>query len=158
MVKTWSFLRGHPSTWKHFCMFCFVLVDRPHGSCKRTFFPLFRPCVRVWTVMMSSPLPSTSGLRPLNPATSHNNNNNNNGGLHACVRAAEDIEPIRAKYSAALSLRWAKKDYGRPTSNFRRLLVVFGFSFYCLFVYSMQASCACSVSSSLSLVKFKRQQ
>ena len=33
------------------------------------------------------------------------NNNNNNGGLHACVRAAEDIEPIRvtrAKYCALL--------------------------------------------------------
>ena len=38
--------------------------------------------------------PLTSCLRPLNPATSHNNNNNNNGGLHACVRATEDIEPF----------------------------------------------------------------
>ena len=55
--------------------------------------------------------------RPLNPSTSHNNNNNNNGGLHACVHAAEDIEPIRAKYSAPLPLRWAKKDYGQPTSH-----------------------------------------
>ena len=57
--------------------------------------------------------PSTSNLRPLIPATSHNNNNNNNGGLHARVRAAEDIEPIRvtrAKFSAPLPLRWAKKD------------------------------------------------
>ena len=41
-----------------------------------------------------------------------------------------------------------KKDYGQPTSNFRLLLVVFGFSFYCLFVYSVQALCTCSVSSS----------
>ena len=50
--------------------------------------------------------------RPLN-LSSHNNNNNNNGGLHACIRAAEDIEPIRvtrAKYNAPLPLRWAKKE------------------------------------------------
>ena len=44
---------------------------------------------------------------------SHNNDdNNNNGGLHACVGAAEDIEPIRVtrtKYSAALPRRWAEK-------------------------------------------------
>ena len=44
-------------------------------------------------------------LRPLDPAMSHNNNNNNNnGGLHACVGAAEDIEPFwvtMAKYSAS---------------------------------------------------------
>ena len=47
--------------------------------------------------MTPLPHPSTSSLRPLDPATSHNNNNiNNNGGLHACVGAAEDIEPIRA--------------------------------------------------------------
>ena len=30
--------------------------------------------------MTPSPHPSTSCVRPLNPATSHNNNNNNNGG------------------------------------------------------------------------------
>ena len=66
--------------------------------------------------MTPSPQPSTSGHRPLNPATSHNNNNNN-GGLNACVHAAEDIEPIRvsrAKYYAPLPLHWAKKDYGQP--------------------------------------------
>ena len=34
---------------------------------------------------------------PLNPMMSHNNNNNN-GGLHACVRAAEDIEPLAKSY------------------------------------------------------------
>ena len=91
--------------------------------------------------------PSTSNLRPLNPATSHNNNNNNNNGLHACDRAAEDIEPIRVtrtKYSAALSLRWAKKDYGQPTSHFLLPLAVF--FFYCLFVYSTQALCTCSAT------------
>ena len=87
-----------------------------------------------------TPLPrlSTSSLRPLNPATSHNNNNNynNNGRLHACVGAAEDTETIRvtgAKYSAALPLRWAKKDYGQPTSRFRLLLVMLGFFYYCLY-------------------------
>ena len=82
-------------------------------------------------------------LRPHNPTTSHNHNNEN-GGLHACVCAAEDIEPIRVsrvKYSAPLPLHWAKKDYGQPTSHFRLLLLVFGFSFYCLFVYSAQALC-----------------
>ena len=41
--------------------------------------------------MTPSPHPSTSCLWPLNPVTSHNNNN---GGLHACVRAAEDIENV----------------------------------------------------------------
>ena len=44
--------------------------------------------------MKPSPHPSASCLWPLNPATSHNNNNNNSGGLHACVCAAEDIEPF----------------------------------------------------------------
>ena len=66
-----------------------------------------------------SPHPSTSSLQSLNPATSLNNNNNN-GWLHACVRAAEDIEPnrvTRAKCNAPLPLRWAKKDYGQPTSS-----------------------------------------
>ena len=65
--------------------------------------------------MTPSPHPSTSSLRPLNPATSHNNNNNN-GGLHACV------------------------DSG--------FLVLAIFIFF-LSVYSAQASCARSVSSSL---------
>ena len=58
-----------------------VLADCPHGSCKRTFFkPGRRPCVLVWTANLN-----------INPATSHNNNN---GRLHACVRAAEVIEPV----------------------------------------------------------------
>ena len=41
------------------------------------------------------------------------------------------------------------------TSNFPLLLLVVGFSFYCLFVYSAQALCTCSVSSSPFLVNFK---
>ena len=42
------------------------------------------------------------------------------------------------------------------TSHFHLLLLlVFGFSFYCLFVISTQALCACSVSSSPFLVNFK---
>ena len=82
-------------------------------------------------LMMSSPHSSTSGLRPLNPAMPHNNNN---GRLHACVLAAEDIEPTRTKCSSATTL--SKKDYGQPTSHFHLLLLVFGFSFCCLFVYS----------------------
>ena len=87
----------------------------------------------------------TCANRPLNPATSYNSNNN--GELHACACAAEDIEPnivIRAKYSAPLLLCWAKQDYGQlHTPNH-----VFRFSFYCLFVYSVQALWACFVSSS----------
>ena len=47
---------------------------------------------------------------------------------------------------APLTLRWAKK--GRPTSHFHLLRVVLGFSFHCLFVYSAQALCTCSVASS----------
>ena len=57
------------------------------------------------------------------------------------VFATEDIEPIRvtrAKYYAALSLRWVKKNCRQTSSHFR-LLVVLGFPFYCLFVYSVQA-------------------
>ena len=49
-----------------------------------------------------------SAPRPLNPATSHNNNNN--GGLHACVGAAEDIEPFRVTTIVPLLLHWAKKN------------------------------------------------
>ena len=41
------------------------------------------------------------------------------------------------------------------TSHFH-LLVLFCFSFNCLFVYSVKALCACSVSSPLFLMKFKR--
>ena len=114
-----------------------------------------RICILCVRMMMPSAQPSTSGLRPLTPAKSHNNNNN--GGLHACVCAAEDIEPIRvtrAKYSAPLPLRLAKKEYGQPACHFHLLLALFGFYFYCLFVYSVQAICASSVSSSPFLVNF----
>ena len=117
-------LRGRPHGNAFVCKrsFCIVLADCPHGSCKCTFLkPGFRveksenaalafSCawrIRILYVSMTpSAHPSTSSLRALNPTTSHNNNNN--GGLHACVHAAEDIEPImvtRAKYSAPLPLR-----------------------------------------------------
>ena len=43
--------------------------------------------------MTPSPNTSPSSLWPLNPTMSHNNNKNN-GGLHACVGAAEDVEPF----------------------------------------------------------------
>ena len=154
-------------------MFCIILADRPNGSCKLKFF---KPGLRVkefenaalafscwqWlfilcVTMTPSPHPLTSSLRPLNLVTSYNNNNNNNGWLHARVHAAEDIEPIRvtrAKYSAPLPLRWATKDYGQPHTPHRLFLVVLSFSFYCLFVYSMQALCTCSVSSSIWMQKF----
>ena len=43
------------------------------------------------------------------------------------------------------------------TSHFHLLLLVFGFSFYCVFVNCAQALCACAVSSSSPvLVNFKR--
>ena len=168
--------RPHGNTFVRKCMFCIVLADRPHASCKhrackRTFlkpslwvekfenadlaFSCGQRILILCVSMTPSPHPSTSSLQPLNPETPHDNNN---GGLHACVHAAEDIEPIRvtrAKYYAPLPLRWAKKDYGQPTSHFHLLLVVFGFSFYCLFLYSAQALCKCSISSSPFLVNFK---
>ena len=86
-------------------MLCIVFADRPHGTCERTFLEKSenaalafscRQWISILCVSMTPwPHPSTPSLRPLNPAMSHNNNNNNNnGGLHACIRAAEDIEPI----------------------------------------------------------------
>ena len=150
-------------------MFCIILADGPHGSCKHTFLksglrveksknaPIAFSCV--WRIcilcilMTPSPHPSTSSLRLLNTTTSHNN-----VVLHACVHFAEDIEPIRftrTNYYAALPLHWAKNDCGQLTSHFRLLFVVFGFSFYCLFAYSVQALCTCSVSSSQFWGNFK---
>ena len=152
-------------------VFRIVLANRPHGSCKSTFpkpdlrveksgnaaltSPYGRRICILCVSMTPSPHPSTSNLQPLNPAMSHNNNN---GGLHVCVRTAEDIEPIRVtrrKSSAPLRLHWAKKDYGWPTSHFHLLLVLFGFSFCCLSVYSAKACCTCSVYSPQFLVNFK---
>ena len=92
--------------------FSIVLANRPHGSCKHSAWKctFLKPVLGVEKsanaalaflcgqqicipseTMKPSPHPSTSCLRPLNPATS---NNNNSGGLHACVCAAEDIEPF----------------------------------------------------------------
>ena len=95
--------------------------------------------------MMPSPHPLTSCLQPLNPATSCYNNNNN-GGLHACVRATEDIEPFLQRTCLVVECESQQqfdliigphKQFWFPcTSHFRLLLVVFGFSFYCPFVYS----------------------
>ena len=98
-------------------------------------------------MMTPSPRPSTSCLWPLNPTTSHNNNNN--GGLHARVRAAEDIEPFlqltrlvvecESQQQFDLITGPHKRFWFPCTSHFHLLLVVFGFSVYCLFVYSAQA-------------------
>ena len=116
-------------------------------------------------MMAALPRPSTSCLRPLSPATSHNNNNNN-GGLHARVRAAEDIEPFLQLTHIVVEcesqqqfdlINGPHQRFWFPcTSHFNFLLVVFGFYVYCLFVYSAQAKCACSVSSSAFLVNVKR--
>ena len=80
------------------------------------------------------------------PATSHNNNN---GGLHARVHAAEDIEPFlqltllvvecESQQQFDLIIGPHKRFWFPCTSHFRHLLAVFGFSVYCLFVYSVQA-------------------
>ena len=48
------------------------------------------------------------------------------------------------------------KRFWFPCSRHFRPLLVFRFSFYCLFVNSAQALCACSVSSAPFLVNFKR--
>ena len=97
--------------------------------------------------------PSTSSLWPLNPVTSHNNNNN--GGLHACVCAAEDIEPFlqltclvvecELQQQFDLIIGPHKRFWFPCISHFLPLVVVFGFSVYCLFVYNVQALWACSV-------------
>ena len=152
------------SWWKHRETLLFVnthglhlLADHPHGSCKCsackcTFLkPGIRVgCILVWTVNLhtlsiddaiDTPRPLAFNLLTLL-------NNNNTDGLHACVHAAEDIGAIRftrTKYNAPLPLRRVKKDYGQPTSHFHHLLVLFSFSFYCLFVYNVQALWACSV-------------
>ena len=137
-------------------MFCIVLADRPHGSCKcsacRCINALFWNLVSGWknpkTLAFCSrvdsksayfaandaiPHLSTSSLQPLNPAPSHNNNNNNNGGL-ACVCATKDIGPImvtRAKYYAALPLDWV---------NDR--LAIFIFFRFCLLFWN-RVGCEC---------------
>ena len=85
----------------------------PHGNtfvCKRRCFalcwpidftdPFLKPGLRV-EKCENSTLAFSCGQRILHT------HNNNNGGLHACVHAAEDIEPVRvtrAKYSAPLLL------------------------------------------------------
>ena len=76
----------------------------------------------------NSPHPSTSRLRPLNPATSHNNNNNNNGGPHACVRAAED-----SRSSSLTSLSVHTNDSGVLALAFVFLLCSVSFSTVCLY-------------------------
>ena len=147
-----------------------VLAHRPHGSWKcsawkRTFLKMGLrvqksqnaalpfPCgqqIRILSETMTpSPHPSTSSLGPLNPTTSHNNNNNNNGGLHAHVRAAEDIEPVLELTRLVVEcepqqqfglINGPHKRFWLPcTSHFRLLLGVFSFSVDCLFVYGAQA-------------------
>ena len=98
--------------------------------------------------MTPTPHPSTSGLQPLKPAKSRNNNNNN-GGLHACVRAAKDIEPFLKLTCLVVEcesqqqfdlINCPQKQFWFPCTNHcRRLLVVLRFTVYCLFVYSAQA-------------------
>ena len=97
--------------------------------------------------MTPSAHPSTSSLRPLNPATSHNSR------LHARVRAAEDIEPflkltrlvVECESQQQFVITGPHKRFWFPCTSYFHLLVVFGF-FVCLFVYSAQALCACFFS------------
>ena len=73
---------------------------------------------------------------------------NNKGGLQACVRAAEDIEPVLQLTCLVVECESQQqfdlvigphKRFWFPCTSHCRLLVVFGFSVYCLFVYSVQA-------------------
>ena len=58
----------------------------------QTLPPVAFSCGQRICILCVSVTPSPTSIQPLNPATSRNNNNNY-GGLHACVRAAEDTEP-----------------------------------------------------------------
>ena len=81
-------------------------------------------------------------------ATTHNNNNN--GGLHDDVCAAEDIEPF-LQLTHLVVQRESQQQFDLINGPHKRfwflcpshfhllLLLVFGFSVYCLFVYSAQA-------------------
>ena len=92
-------------------MFCIILADRPHGSCKHSACKctFFKPGLRVgkfeknafafscgqWIhILCISPHPSTSSLRPLNPATSHNNNNNNNNNYMLVFMLQKILSPL----------------------------------------------------------------
>ena len=93
------------------------------------------------------------------------NDNNNNGRLHACVHAAEDIEPFlqlthlvvecESQQQFDLIIGRHKRFWFPCTRRCRLLLLVFGFSVYCLFVYKVQAYCERSVCSSPPLVNLK---
>ena len=71
------------------------------------------------------------------------NNNNNNGSLHVRVRATEDIEPFlqltclvvecESQQQFGLITGPHRRFWFPCTSHFHLLLVVFGFSVYCLF-------------------------
>ena len=129
------------------------------------------PPVVMWTANphtfqndTASPHPSTSCLRLLNPATSHNNNNNN-GGLHARVCATEDIQPslqltplvVECESQQQFDLiNGPHKQFWFPcTSHFIFfLLCSVSPSTVCLFTERKLS--ACSVSSSPFLVNVKR--
>ena len=153
-------------------MFCIILADCPHGSCRHSAWKctFLKPGLRVeksenaalaflcgqWICilsvsMMPTPHPSTSSLWPLNPAMSHNNNDN--GGL---LLVFMFLATYSSQQQFNLIIGPHKQFWFPCTSNFRLLLIVFGFSFYGLFVYSVHALCSCSVSSSLFWVNFKR--
>ena len=110
-------------------------------------------------MMTPSPHSLTSSLQPLNPVTSHNNNNNNGRLLLVFVFLATYSPCSRVWVAAAVDLinDPNKRFWFLCTSHFH-LLLVFGFSFYCLFVNSTQALCACSVSYSPFLANFKHHQ
>ena len=87
--------------------------------------------------------------------------NNNNGGLLLVFMFLATYSPCsRVWVTAAVDLinDPNKRFWFLCTSHFHLLLLVFRFSFYCLFVNSAQALCACSVSYSPFLVNFKHHQ
>ena len=129
-------------------MYCIALADRPCESWKRSTWKctFLKTGLRVEkSENVALPLSCGRRIRILSkmmtlsphPATSHNNNNNN-GGLHARVRATEDIEPFLQLTCLALSqqqfnlINGPHKRFWFPCTS-HLLLGVFGFSVYCLF-------------------------
>ena len=135
-------------------MFCIVLADRPHGCWKRTYLKtglrveksenaalLFVWTANLHTFRNNDAIAPPLDLSPPNsePRDINDNDNNNNGGLHARVPAAEDIQPFLQLTRLVVECESQQQfdphsRFWFPcTSHFHLLLVVFGFSVYCLF-------------------------
>ena len=105
--------------------------------------------------MTPSPHPSTASLQPLNPTTTTTTTVMDYCLCSCFLQLTRLVVKCESQQQFDLITGPHKRFWFPCTSHFH-LLVVFGFSVYCLFVYSAQALCACSVSSSQFLVNFKR--